>query len=510
MSEATGSAGKVAQFLSRTPLFSKLERAAIDKLAAAMEPVPLTAGAVLMREGEAGDALYVVVSGRLRASVANGGTPDVVGEIGPGEVVGEMALLSDEPRSATVQAVRDSHLLALSKPVFTALIRQRPGVLLELTRLIIGRLQRSIRQASPPSGVRTVAIVPAAAGADLLQFCEQLADALGTLGSTMLLNRERLSSQLRNRDAISTLGERMIIQHLRLEALTATDTEVAHGSELDAETTQWLHNLETSQDSVLYQADPGPSPWTTRCLRQADRILLVADASVLPVLSEIEEQLAGEEREHPDANGRAETELVLLHPPSTSQPHRTARWLEHRAVRRHHHLRSGSRDDFARLARSLADRQVALVLGGGGARGVAHVGVLKALEEHAIPVDLVGGTSFGALMAAGPAMGWSADLLRRGVKRALVDPGRPIDYTAPLLALTKGKKATEQIRRTYGETCIEDLWLPYFCNSSNLTRGTMTVHTRGPLWRAIRASVAIPGILPQCAHPRATSWSTAG
>ncbi|MCH9670722.1 MAG: patatin-like phospholipase family protein, partial [Gammaproteobacteria bacterium] len=163
---------------------------------------------------------------------------------------------------------------------------------------------------------------------------------------------------------------------------------------------------------------------------------------------------------------------------------------------RHHHVRLQSEADFDRLCRMLTGTQIALVLGGGGARGAAHVGVLRALEEQGIPVDMIAGTSFGAIMAAGPALGWDSQTLGVGIKRALVDPGKPLDYTLPFTAITSGRKATHQIRRTFGNVRIEDLWLPYFCVSSNLSKGQQVVHTRGPLWKAIRTSVAIPGVLP--------------
>ncbi len=488
---------KLVAFLVGTPLFSGVDKADLSEIATRLKPIELPAGAVLLSEGDAADAAFVVVNGRLRAFIKRDGSEQVVGEFGRGEVVGEMGLLNDEPRSATVRAVRDSFLLKFPKSEFNEFIERHPRALFAITRLVIGRLQRSLRHGAKPSAVRTVAVVPAGGGSDLLVFSERLAKALGEHGSTMLINRERLSSQLRHRDAISHVGERLLInrQQLASQFLEAPDP-VSLGSELDADTTQWLHNLESSQDFVIYQSDPGPSRWTDRCLRQADRILLVSRAGARPALGPIEEGMVQKALLRSSLRVAARKDLVLLRNNRVAHAQDTMRWLEVRPDIRHHHVSLDSSADFERLARVIADRQVGLVFSGGGARGVAHIGVLQALEECKIPVDLVGGSSFGAIMAAGPALGWSAQRLRERVKQTLVEPGSVVDYTVPLTALTTGRKATTRIRNAFGDAYIEDLWLPYFCLSSNLTRGGVVQHTRGPLWRAIRASVALPGIFP--------------
>jgi NTE family protein len=139
---------------------------------------------------------------------------------------------------------------------------------------------------------------------------------------------------------------------------------------------------------------------------------------------------------------------------------------------------------------------VNIVLAGGGARGFAHIGVLKALKEAGVPFDFVAGTSMGAIVAAGIAMDWEIDELRMRVRDAFVDNKPLSDFTLPLIALFRGAHVTKLLKKHFGETRIEDLSRPYFCLSSNLTTGRDHVHRSGPLWRALRASVALPGILP--------------
>jgi NTE family protein len=139
---------------------------------------------------------------------------------------------------------------------------------------------------------------------------------------------------------------------------------------------------------------------------------------------------------------------------------------------------------------------VGLVLSGGGARGFAHLGVIRALREARVPIDFVGGSSIGSIIAAGVAMGWSDEEMRTRYRRSFVDTNPVNDYTFPFVALTRGRKVSRLLQREYGEVLIEDLRQPFFCVSANLTTGRALEHRDGRLADALRASVAIPGVMP--------------
>jgi NTE family protein len=166
----------------------------------------------------------------------------------------------------------------------------------------------------------------------------------------------------------------------------------------------------------------------------------------------------------------------------------------------HHHLRAGHGGDIARVARFIAGRAVGLVLAGGGARGFAHIGIIKALKEAGVPFDQLGGTSMGAIIAAGLAREWGLEEMRDRMRAVFVDDNPLSDFTLPLIALVRGKKVSARLRQHFDEVCIEELPLPFFCVSSDLTTGRIHVHRDGKLWRALRASVALPGILPPVTH----------
>ncbi|MFB3060450.1 MAG: patatin-like phospholipase family protein, partial [Candidatus Binatia bacterium] len=228
------------------------------------------------------------------------------------------------------------------------------------------------------------------------------------------------------------------------------------------------------------------------CIRQADRILIVCCSDADPALSQIEAEVLADNAHRTTAR----RELVLLHPNESHLAVDTAKWIEHRSIDAHHHIASTSRSDLERLVRPLTGEAVGLVLSGGGARGFAHIGAIRALKEAGIPIDLIGGTSIGALIAAQFALGWNHDTIRSANKDGWLTLKPLRDYTLPLVALNAGRKINKMLTQMFGNIHIEDLWLPYFCVSTDLTRAELLVHRNGLLWESVRASMAIPGIGP--------------
>jgi predicted acylesterase/phospholipase RssA len=255
---------------------------------------------------------------------------------------------------------------------------------------------------------------------------------------------------------------------------------------LDVTIAGWLSEEEVRHRAVVYVADAVESPWTARCLAHADRLLVVADAGGDPAPSMLERQAV-------ERCGAAQCELVLLHPPDASRPQGTARWLDARQVQTHHHVRLGSDTDAASAARRASGRTIGLVLSGGAARGFAHIGVLRALDEAGWPIDAICGTSMGAVVAGAWAVGHDYEGMVR-IALSLAARRRLFDVTPPVVSLLASRKVSNVYREIYGETCIEDLWRPFFCVSTNLTRAQTVQHERAALWRAVRASSSIAGL----------------
>ena len=264
------------------------------------------------------------------------------------------------------------------------------------------------------------------------------------------------------------------------------------GSDSQDEEPEWFARCETESSFVLYRADPTLTPWTKLCLRQADCLVVVRNADndqPTRVPFEIETARTG-------AVFHRRRELVLLHEGHDPAAGATAPMLAGGLYGQHHHIRLDIHSDIDRLARLLTGHAVGVVMAGGGARAFTHIGVVKAMRASGVPVDLVGGTSMGAIVAAGVAARWTDEELRERFRRSFVDTNPLSDYTVPAISLFAGRRVGKLLRTAFDERDIEDLTLPFFCITANLTTSSADVHTVGRLWRWLRASVSIPGVLP--------------
>ena len=435
--------------------------------------VEIAAGETLISQGAPGDSAYLTISGRLRVYVAADDLPRMVRELSRGEVIGEMSLYTGEPRSATVIAVRDSVLVRLAKEHFEALLVSHPQVSLTFTRQMIRRLQTE-HERRPMAAPVTVGMLPISAGVAIGDFARRLAAPLAQFGRVVVVDSAEMDR---------LLGE---------QGITArADAEADHRISLA------LDGLEAGHDFVLLLADAFPGPWTHRCVRNSDEMLLVAEATQPPAVHEIETTcLSGR-----PARSEAAEILVLLHPADSRAPRGARAWLQRRPVTGHVNIRPDLERDLARLARLLSRNAVGLVLAGGGARGFAHLGVWRALQERGIEIDVVGGTSIGAIMACLIAIDRPIDKAIDIARRAFsLNPTG--DYNLlPLVSLIKGRRVRTAIRRSIEELVggpidIEDLWKGYFCIASNYSQAREQRIDGGDLEHALLASAAIPGALP--------------
>jgi len=449
-----------------TTLFGDLDAREIHDLESKMEWVHLRSGGVLVRQGDPGDAMYIVAHGRVRFVVEDAdGSGRIVGEASTGETVGEFALLTDDTRTATVYAVRDTDVVRLSRPVFEGLVARYPQVMTQIARIMIKRRQRAVRARREDSVIAmTIALVPTGPDAPLAEFGQALAGTLEGFGPTLHLSASRLD------DAYGKPGVSQIHEEHATNVVLAA----------------WLNERERQYRHIVYETDRTWSPWTQRCLRQADCILLVGQAHSDPAPGPIERAMR-------DMKAMARVELVLLQPVGTKWPSGTSSWLGPRDVQAHHHVRASNDIDLQRLARRVTGRGLGLVLSGGGAKGFGHVGAIRAIEEAGLQVDVVGGTSMGSLAAGLYAVGLGYEELYE-LAQSYASREALFDYTLPLVSFFETKKVTGLLKQLSKEIHIEDLWLPYFCVSCNLSQGGEVVHRQGLLWEAIRASMAIPGV----------------
>ncbi|KAI4088348.1 MAG: hypothetical protein Q9206_004665 [Seirophora lacunosa] len=505
----------------------------------ALEWVQIDAGQVIHHQGDESDAIYIVLNGRLRAIMekADGGM-QVTGEYGQGDSVGELEVMTESRRPATLHAIRDTEVAKFPKMLFNSLALEHPGITIKISKIIAQRMRALIedpffeqgkdvvnaasnKSVTSTLNLRTTAILPVTAGVPVVEFGSRLLTALTQIGVV---------------NGVTSLNQAAILNHLGRHAFSRMGK---------LKLSQYLADLEERYGMLLYIADTNvTSPWTQTCISQADCILLVGLAEGSPSMGEYERFLLG-------MKTTARKELVLLHVDRYSTPGLTRKWLKNRLWINggHHHIQMAFRTntepahpqvkrfgtalkqrvqvlqaeiqkytsrrirqtplysadspfkgDFHRLARRLCGKSVGLVLGGGGARGISQVGVIRALEEAGIPIDIIGGTSIGAFIGALYAR--DADVVPM-YGRAKKFAGRmgsmwrfALDLTYPSASYTTGHEFNRGIFKTFGDSQIEDFWLDFYCNTTNISKSRCEYHNSGHVWRYVRASMSLAGLIP--------------
>jgi NTE family protein len=455
--------------LRSSRVFAGLTSDVIGRIAAAVQPEVIVGGRVLFREGDAGADAFIVLSGRLRVERAGPEGAILVRELAAGDLVGEFALLTGARRTATVTAIRDSELGRIDHARFDALLSESPALAVGISRHLASLLAGSAPSASATRRRPSVVVLRGAvAEADLTEVTRGLATALTVHGTVAVIDHARAASALALPDA---------------DALR----EAEHGLPL----ARWLQEVERAHAFVLCVVSPAHPQWGAACLRQADLILEVLPAARL---SEPPERAT-------TAFGAHRQELLIVHTEAGAPRRGTVRWMARRPYDRHHHVRVSYGDDWARIARHLNGTSIGVAFGGGGARGLAHLGLLRALRTIGIPVDEVGGTSIGSLVAAQWATGMSLEEMaeRQTDGWLRIAPHRA--YTIPTIGLVRARALEKMVWDNFGDLDFEDGWIDAFACSANLTQAKVHFHRSGPIRYGCMASMAIPGIGPAFAHP---------
>lgn len=453
MSDAARDPGAVAAAvaaLKGARFFEGVPADILESLASEAEFIEIAAGETLFREGDGSSDLYVLRSGAMAIlRRQHDGSTQRVGDIFSGETVGEMAMLTGAPRTATAVALRDGELVRLTRDAVSRLVARDPEIALAIARVLARRLAAANAASRGVARPRVFAILPhhALDAGRAEKFVRGLIGALGAFGSVAAIDRSR-----RDRPR------------------------------------GFVQQAEAQHDHTLLIDDGVDPDWRQFCARQADLALLIADARMEPLASP-----EWGAPHAPHSRHELQRELVLLGEPAREK-RPAARWRDVAQQDFLHHVRAEG--DISRVARLITRQATTIVLSGGGARGFTHIGVVDALLEAGFALDIFGGTSMGAIIAAAYAGGWPRRAVHDRLRRAFVH-GRPLsDPVIPIVALFRGRKVERLLEQAFGDLMIEDLPLPFFCVSSSLTRAAPAVHRAGLLRHWLRASVAIPGVLP--------------
>ena len=411
----------------------------------------VAAGWPLFEEGDPPEAIYFVLSGSLGAFRRGpDGSFELIGHIRAGEPVGEMALFSGEAHTASVFALRDTEIVRISRQGFDRLVRAEPGILQRLIRIILLRTKAQGKRASARSEPKVFTLVATSPTIDLALRARALRDALNKIG-------------------------------LRVAVIGETEGEDKPAAYFD--------QLERENDLVILHSTFDNIGWFRLAMRQADRIWVLARADARPSTPLLPDDPS-------PARRLRLVDLILLHHGSRPDAARTEEWQAAAGASRSFHWDRMDDSDCARLARIAAGRSVGLVLSGGGARAYAHIGVVRAMRERGLPIDFAGGASMGGVVAACVAMDWDDEEIDRRIRKGFVDSNPLGDFNLPVVGLVKGRRVDARLEEHFGAIRIEDMALPFFAVSTNLTQATVRIHRNGLLRKALRASIALPGILP--------------
>jgi predicted acylesterase/phospholipase RssA len=375
-----------------------------------------------------------------------------------GAVVGELAVLAQSERAASIRALRDCDLLKITSEDFTSLMDDSPQLGAAVARTLSAQIQSGV---SAPAARRavpaTICLIPADPRVPTTELAHALAAAFGTFADAHILAAPPESATDAG-DALARFGP--LVDNCE----ERHDHVVLHGSPLD-------------------RADA----WTEFSLARADRILLVTSGGPCP------EQLA----DHASLHG---CDLVGIDiAPGSGE---LSSWVERLDPRAIHHVRTG--DELSAtcgvLARRLAGRSLGVVLSGGGARAFAHIGVLEELLAAGLEVDRVGGVSMGAFVGAQLAAGRTIDEIDATCFDEWVRRNPINDYTLPRKALIRGQKGVARVERVFGELALEELPRSFYCASTDVRRSELVIHRHGSLAAAVIASISLPILAPPRVH----------
>jgi predicted acylesterase/phospholipase RssA len=436
-------------------LFEGLAPDALQTILDAGQKHRLEPGDYLFKQGDRNTALYVVLSGRLRAVVQNGSGMHILGDIAEGEPTGEFALFTNEPRMASVLAIRKTAVLEITKEEYLALVAQNPAFASTLTSFLIKRMKRNILEQHLSATPRNIALINLQAGHDISPWTDDIQRTLADSGIPI-----------------------RIIDH-------NSQPEAPHATVFDS--------LEQHSGLTILVCSEEHAEWSRQSLLYADLVIVATDFGADPGLYPIEKALDL----YTQSILNRKIYIVFLHENVSELPQKTDRWLEPRKVNLHIHIRRNHPSDIRRFCRIISNQAVGVVLGGGGAKGYAHVGALRALLEAGVEIDFLGGTSAGALY--GIAMS-HCDFDFEKIDALCADSARrrltSNDYSWPLVSIMSGRKMTRFMRDMFGDAALEDIWVNSYCVSTNFSGSGSRVHDRGPITKMVQASIAIPGVFP--------------
>jgi NTE family protein len=432
--------------LRSVPIFAEIDDEQLGQLTSVVERQHVPAHEWLFHLGDPPDAIYVVASGRFAAIGLDG---QVLREMASGDSIGDLGVITGAARSAGIRALRDGVVWRIAADTFTEVLANAPQLRSAMFRAMAGMLRES-RSSNITRSPRVIGVL-------------STGDVVAVPIVDAITNRLRAH------------GQAAVVA----PPVDATAAAGHYGEFVDA-FSETLDRAERSNDWVLVVADRGSGDiWRRYVVAQSDRLVVLTDQARPPGAFD-----------PPVTQGPVHLVTSMGEPDPS--------WWDVLQPVSHH---PADDDGIGALARRIAGRSLGLVLGGGGARGLAHYGVYEELTRAGVVIDRFGGTSAGALAAATFALGLDARDATAAAREFVAESKPLSDYTLPAIALTRGRRVDRLVEGFFGSTTlVEHLPKEFFSVSTDMITGDQVIHRRGLLWVAVRASISIPGLMPPVQH----------
>lgn len=427
--------------LRSVPLLKGLPEEQLEALGRQLTERRVPAGEWILREGDPATSMFIIRRGHVEI-VAEGPPERLIHVLRRGAVLGELALLASRTRSASARARYDVELLELERSAFEQLILEAPSFSLGLIRAMGAELAETRTQEPRETPPRRVTVLGLDSAAPVAEVADGIAAGLRNYGAVALLRAGELST---------------------------------------------IEQAEGDADRVVLCAEPADNDgdqWTELCLTEADLVLAITTGAPSPSWMRRHALLTG-------------CELLVL-------GSRLADGALESLQARQLQVIADPSDRRAALeatSRRMAGRSVGVVLSGGGARALAHLGVLEELDAAGINFDRVAGVSLGSLVAAAAAAGWTHEEMYEAFQRAFVDSNPTNDYAPPAYSLIRGSKTRRLIADAFGDRRIEELSRRFFSLSCDLITHETVLHRTGRIFDAVYPSLSVPGLFPPVATP---------
>lgn len=469
---------KLESFLAAVPVFRELPAEDIRHIALQCREQRHSAGTLILRQGETNQAVFFLRSGRLAVRVQRAEGRETVAYLQPPAVFGELSFITGRACSADVEVVVDADVVLLPKEAVPQLTQQRTAILEGLMTMVAERLHDTVTRGTRAAESPVVLLRCHEHWAAPLSFARELGLSLSrqTGQEVLVVNFESKASS-----ELEPLGDRTFV--------TRFDAAAADG-ELRARLAERLTEWKQRFTSVILNV------FGSGALAIGREIAAFADyegdllgpSDLLPEEADVK-HFAVQDAERPSLPFLSGARQLIWDAPQSERAFREGRPLSSRFLR-----------TVDSIARFIADQQVGLALGGGAAWGWSHVGVLSVLEQARVPIDVMAGCSMGSVIGSLRCSGISVDGLREIAQFWRGRTRRFVEYRIWRMHLLKEKTVRKVFRGYFGDRTINQLEIPFWANAVDIKTGKEFTILDGPVVEAVRASIAMPGLLPPAAR----------